>query len=224
MRTFLSLILFILFLCPVFGQYPESSQFNSSVIIEIKRTQATYTCSGVIVSKSVVLTAAHCLEGNVLRVRVFTQEKYHPKNPYLVVKHFMIHPDYDVNASNYFSDLGKIYLASKIPSKINIISIHPDRNFRGEIIRSGFGKRNNLNTRTNIVSFLKKSHPEEKSLQFYETDSQSGDSGGPIFLVQNNKISLIAIHSTLSFGPKGVFSLNPSIADFTNWIFDSQKH
>lgn len=195
------------------------SNFNSSLLIEVTRSTGVFTCSGVAISESTILTAAHCLEGDVQKVRVFTQATYNPKAKFIKVKSFELHPEYDRDKSNYRCDLAKIRLEGKLPADTNFYPIiKRDNTLEGKILRLGFGARSEMNTRTLITPVLKKLRKTEKVLELDDTYSYSGDSGGPVFLQKGAQLYLVAIHSTLSFGPEGKYSFNPLLSTHKNWI------
>lgn len=194
-------------------------KYNSSLLIEVTRTNGVFTCTGVAVSKTLLVTAAHCLDGDVKKVRVFTQEVYDPKNPSLATNGFEIHPEYNSQLSRYKNDIAKLTLKDSLPDDIIIQPIHQERNLEGKLYRFGFGARGSQNIRTVITPMFRSYNEVEKDLELDDTFSYSGDSGGPIFLAKGNKIELVAVHSTFSHGPEGRFSFNPIVASYLSWIF-----
>lgn len=194
-------------------------KYNSSLLIEVTRPTGVFTCTGVAVSKTLLLTAAHCLDGEVNKVRVFTQEVYDPKNPFLTVRSFELHPGYNSQVSRYRNDIAKLFLKDDLPDDIVIQPIHQGRNLDGKIYRFGFGARGSQNIRTVITPTFRKYNEAESELEMDDTFSYSGDSGGPLFLTKGNTVELLAIHSTFSYGPEGRFSFNPLVASYLPWIF-----
>ena len=219
MKQFLALMVFFM-TTAVFAKSESWERFNSSLLIEVTRPHGVFTCTGVAVSPEIIVTAAHCLEGAVKSVRIFTQEKYDPRQAALKIRNFSLHPNYHPELSRYQSDVAKIKLAEKLPSFIRIYPIMKGKNISGEIYRFGFGARNDKNIRTVITPTLKYVNLKENVLELNDEFSRSGDSGGPIFLKNGDEISLLAIHSTYSFGPLGNSSLNPILEGFTSWIFN----
>lgn len=195
--------------------------FNSSLLIEVTRSNAVFTCTGVAVSEKIILTAAHCLEGEIKKVRIFTQEAYDPKQTSLDIASFKLHPTYHPEQSKSHSDVAKIVMKEKLPTFIKIHPIFKGTSIKGEIYRFGFGGRNRKNIRTVITPMFKKMNFEEEIIELHDTFSKSGDSGGPIFIKNGNQIEIIAIHSTYSHGPKGHYSLNPLLSPYIPWIFDN---
>lgn len=201
----------------VFGIHEEWEKFNSSFLIEVTRSNGIFTCSGVAVSHQTVLTAAHCLEGQVKNIRIFFNESQNSKS--IEIKKFELHPLYDSKLSQYYSDIAKIELKEKLPSNIHIYPIFQGNVVSGNIYRFGFGERNKKNLRTVITPSFKSLNIGKNILELNDEFSKSGDSGGPVFLQNGTKISLLAIHSTFSYGPEGNFSLNPWLNSYKSWIF-----
>lgn len=195
------------------------SNFNSSLIIEVTRPTGVFTCSGVAINSTTVLTAAHCLEGEILHVRVSHESSYDPKGKFLQVDTFELHPDYDSKKSNYKSDIARIQLVDELPENTCIFPIiKREGDLSGKILRLGFGARSTQNLRTLVTPEFKAHRKIENVLELNDMFSYSGDSGGPVFLQQQGQMYLIAIHSTLSFGPEGKHSFNPLLSKHKQWI------
>lgn len=195
------------------------NNFNSSLLIEVTRPNGIFTCTGVAINKDTILTAAHCLEGEVLKVRVSTESAYDKNGNFLAVDHFELHPDYDSETSNYKSDIAKIKLKKALPPGTNFYPIiKKNQELNGKILRLGFGARGSNNVRTLVTPEFKQVRNIEKTLELNDMYSYSGDSGGPVFMQNNGQMYLIAIHSTLSFGPLGKHSLNPLLSSHREWI------
>lgn len=220
MKTFY--LLMVMFMMePVLAETQDWEKFNSSLLIEVTRPKGVFTCTGVAVSPEVVLTAAHCLEGDIKKVRIFTQAQYDPKQTSLEIGSFKIHPTYNPEKSRYYSDLAKIVMKDKLPPFVTIYPIEKSTKIMGQLFRFGFGERDHKNLRTVITPTLRRVNIEEEVLELNDEFSRSGDSGGPIFMQNGNSISILAIHSTFSHGPKGNFSLNPLLSAYAPWIFSN---
>lgn len=195
------------------------NNFNSSLLIEITRPTGVYTCTGVAVDKKTILTAAHCLEGEVLKVRISNASSYNKKGKFFEVESFDLHPDYNSAKSNYRSDIAKIKLKGELPESTTFYPIiKKDTQLEGKILRLGFGARGKNNTRTLVNPELKNVLSQEKVLELNDIYSYSGDSGGPIFVQKTGQMYLVAIHSTLSYGPEGRHSYNPLLSTHREWI------
>lgn len=218
----LLLALWVILMIPVipgFAKVDDWERFNSSLLIEVTRPNGVFTCTGVAVSDQLIITAAHCLEGKVNQVRVFTGAKYDPKASSLAINGFVIHPNYNPKQSRYKSDLAKITMKDKLPGFVKLYSIYSGKKIEGNLYRFGFGERNKKNVRTVITPTFRKLNLDEAVIELNDQFSRSGDSGGPIFMQNGEDISILAVHSTFSHGPEGNFSLNPLLGSYTSWIF-----
>jgi V8-like Glu-specific endopeptidase len=206
----------------VFSQGLDWSNFNSSLVIEVTRPEGVFTCSGVAVKKDTVITAAHCLAGEILKIRVFNNALYKPKEKSWGVTRFELHPEYNQKYSNYHSDLARLKLLTPLPDSTMIYPIIKNSSdLKGNIIRLGYGARDKKNARTLITPIFKNYNALEKTLELDDQNSFSGDSGGPIFIQNGAQMYLMAIHSTLSFGPNGKFSYNPLLSEYRDWILST---
>jgi V8-like Glu-specific endopeptidase len=195
------------------------TNFNSSLLIEVTRANGVFTSSGVAINEKTILTAAHCLEGEVLSVRVCLESQYDKNGRFLEGEGFVLHPEYQPEKSHYRNDLAKITLKEKLPGEMKIYPIMKKKmDLSGKIFRLGFGGRNNINARTLVTPQFKQVRSFEDVLELHDTYSYSGDSGGPVYLQERGQLFLVAIHSTLSFGPEGKYSFNPLLSSHREWI------
>lgn len=207
-----------------FTQVDQWENFNSSLVIEVTRPNGVFTCTGVAVSSQTLMTAAHCLDGDIKSVRIFTGSSYDPKQPALSVSGYQLHPNYNQKNSRYRNDMAKITMKEKLPGFIKIHKIQAVKNgdiIYGNIYRFGFGERNKKNLRTVVTPGLRRVNNLEDVLELNDEFSRSGDSGGPVFIQNGTDVKILAVHSTFSTGPQGNFSLNPLLGSQLSWIFSN---
>lgn len=186
----------------------DFSKYNSSFMILVtKKDKKTYVCSSVAVAPKKILTAAHCLE-NAKSVKVVKQYKLLKHNSFYPVKGFSTYELYSKKKSNYLNDFGLITLKRRLPTNIKIPAMKNLEGEKSELLRVGFGMRNGVNART-VISAIHQYKNHKTFIDAYDQYSYSGDSGGPIFLEENEHLFLIGIHST----KEGYNSLNPIITD-----------
>lgn len=162
-------------------------------------------CTAVAISPMVFLTAAHCVSGQVLYIKMGK----------LLIKGYEIHPLYQHDRSYAQFDVAKIKLLYPLkPYPFPEIS---SPQFEGEFLRVGFGMRDGLNRKTILPQKLRQLEAGENLISFFENNSVSGDSGGPIYQFQDGEWKLVATHSTYSYGPLGTFSLNPTLEAIREW-------
>ncbi len=214
-------LLVVLMTVEGFSKVETWEQFNSSLLIEVTRGKGVFTCTGVAVSDTLIVTAAHCLEGNVTKVRVFTQINYNPKQTSLDIASYKVHPEYEPSKSNYRNDIAKIVMKEKLPAFIKLLPIHQGNTVIGDLYRFGFGARNDKNARTVITPTFRQVNVADKVVELNDKFSRSGDSGGPIYLRNGDNLSILAIHSTFSSGPQGNFSYNPLLNTYLPWIYQN---
>lgn len=202
-----------------FSKPQDWEKFNSSLLIEVTRTKGVFTCTGVAVTPNIIVTAAHCLDGDVKKVRLFTGSAYNPKDPSFEVKEFKVHENYQPKTSAYRNDIARITLKENLPASVKIYPIHEDKYVLGDLYRFGFGARNKKNIRTVITPKFRRVNIAEEVVELDDTFSRSGDSGGPIYVDNGKEIKVLAIHSTFSHGPQGRFSFNPILSAYKSWIF-----
>jgi len=204
-----------------FSQFEDWNLFNSSLLLEVTRPSGVYFCSGVAVSKKIVLTAAHCLEGDVEDVKVFTQMSYNADQWYLPISKYKLHPKYNSEKSSYRHDVAKIILKNNVPDWVNLHAIYEGQMVYGDLYRFGYGARHSRNIRTVMTPEFIRMNIREQILELNDKFSKSGDSGGPIFMKNGNQVYLLAVHSTFSHGPEGEFSYNPRLAPYLPWIYEN---
>jgi hypothetical protein len=215
----LSFLVLLMTTTQLFAQIDQWEKFNSSLLIEVTRPNGVFTCTGVAVSPKLLITAAHCLDGEIKNVRVFTQDVYDPTQPSIATAGFEIHPGYRPIESQFHHDIARLKLKEPLPSNINIYPIFKGAAIKGKLLRFGFGARGPQNIRTVVTPTLRKINFTDSDLELDDMFSYSGDSGGPIFVQNGDDIQIVAIHSTFSHGPEGQFSFNPLLSVYLPWIF-----
>lgn len=146
-------------------------------------TKGDIHCTGFLVTKNVVVTAAHCLNP-LLPDEVFFGQRPGKKGTSIKVKATLAHPDYDEDSLE--NDIGLIALESDGPAEPLVVRAAPfDQSFKGKSLRIvGFGAAGTENEGKRkregasiVASFA------SGTFRLKGTPSQTclGDSGGPAF-------------------------------------------
>ena len=199
------------------------TQFDSSVILKTYRGKNSFICSAVLLSDTIGLTTAHCIEKSDRNEIILGMSLTDPtlKRVAVLQKSIRIHPKYEPARSLYDHDLAVFNLKEKvslikypaIPDKVtsNLAKGAP-------LDRVGFGLRNKQNARTWTEVFFEKQ--EDQTLFLKDSLSVIGDSGSPIYQIKGDQIYLFAIHSTLL---ETGHVAAPALANEKNWIFGKGK-
>ncbi|MBS2020005.1 MAG: S1 family peptidase [Deltaproteobacteria bacterium] len=146
-------------------------------------TKGDVHCTGFMVTKNVVVTAAHCLTP-IVPDEVFFGQRPGKKGTTIKVKATLAHPDYDEDSLE--NDIGLIAIEENGPAEPLVVRAAPfDQSFKGKPLRIvGFGATGSLEEGKRkregssvVASF------GSGTFRLKGTPSQTclGDSGGPAF-------------------------------------------
>ena len=194
---------------------------NSSIVLlnmKDQTGQQTGTCSGTVIAARAVLTAAHCLQGDVGSINVFLGS-----GPQQVSTSFAVHPSWRASASTQY-DVAVISMPADIGRAAVPLLLSRDARVGETAIMSGWGRNDVGALSTLRAGSATITAVSAFTLQTtYTTTAGSvcqGDSGGPILIQEGGAWSVagvISANSTLacSFGDNFYANLrHPDISAF----------
>lgn len=192
------------------------SLYSSTVILEVKRSGKTFTSTAVAIGDSVLITAAHSVDG-MDSASICIGRSYKDSQGKISVSECYIHPDYNAKDSLFKNDIAVIFLEEELPISVKAEDIPKSLNLRigQHVDRIGFGSRESENRRTWTNPTYKGLSEEGKCLVLEDLNSVIGDSGGPVFSNVDGVVKLVGIHSTLE-GTSKTYVVN--LAYYFDWI------
>lgn len=172
-------------------------EFDASVGVLLEKKGAQTVGSGVLLSPTVVLTAAHCLE-DLTQAWVTTSPDMATGRKWQAAR-WLLHPGYRGNIPGGSTDLGLIFLmepVTDLPHAFPVFALfRPGLPFE----RIGYGLREGHNVRTHVNSSLN----SPLSRHYVLVDDEHGfpgDSGGPVFQREGDDLFLVGVHTGRKMG------------------------
>lgn len=189
----------------------EDSWRTKAVLLQIKRSSKTSTCTAAVLGESLLITAAHCVsdaapQDVTARVEFTGRNKAKARqDKVLKAQKIITHPQYDKTPQSH-SDLALIKLAGEIPSEYPLVSLYDGKSAlnNDEVIFLGYGitgeeKADSQVLRTTTKSYKKDAFIKGALLGFNQTTKGGGycrgDSGAPVYVTSGGSLKVISINS-----------------------------
>ncbi len=172
-------------------------------MIKTVRGKINFICSGALLSSTLAITTAHCIE-NADQVWITNAPKLETTTPMIQSADYKTHPSYTGNNFKGY-DLGVVHLKKGIklgkyfkPEPLSIEALK-----KLTLKREGYGLRQNKNQRQVFSEPNEKVEFAEHYLQTYDENGLLGDSGGPVYFVRKNNLILVGLHTGRKQGADG---------------------
>ncbi|WP_413294394.1 S1 family peptidase [Bdellovibrio sp. HCB185ZH] len=176
-------------------------------------------CTGVMIDKDVVLTAAHCINSAIKKYYVIPHIDMSPESGFDRVTHsipvtnWILHEEYLDDGNKHFNDVALLKLEKAVPEDYVPVPLYDGKAklSEQEVTLAGYGRTSEtsidasyLRSTTKSLKNVLVNYKGEKGAM-YLTEGEirgacEGDSGGPVFYKVNGEYQLAGVIST-TFGP-----------------------
>lgn len=169
-------------------------------------------CTGTLIARNVVITAAHCLLGSKSARVVFDVDpgcnsSFNPNTQSINVRRSVVHPKY-LESVKGLNDLAMLKLETSAPSNYEVIPLYDGTSELSSqrVTYAGYGRTTESGSfRQSLRSVVKNYtgtifYAKNSNLVTSQTNGKGicqGDSGGPVFFEVNNRMHLAGVNSVV---------------------------
>ncbi len=213
------------------GKAVKASSDLSKVVVAVvaEKTEGQALCTGSILSENLILTAAHCVDGNPTQVRIVfaTKVKEASAEQIRVARGVFQNPFWKNPNTEKQGDLAIIQFSGGLPEGFTSVRLVP-KTYKvttgDSVIFVGYGVTDGLERtgsgvlRTTKSTVTGQQSPTEILTDGKETSVCFGDSGGPGFAVIKNNFVQWGVASSVLNQECNEASIHTSVMAYEPWI------
>jgi len=205
----------------------KSTLAKSIVALKIEKEEGEGLCTGSLLSENLVLTAAHCVDEEPKKVEVLftTQAKRVAQNKIRAADHISIHPIWSRETG--YGDLALIHFTGGLPKgykPVQLADSQTQLNIGDSVTEAGYGaSKGGKATGTGRLRQTTTTVVGQRAGGRYVLDGKTssacfGDSGGPVFLQQQDQLIQWGVTSGVNTEDCDNASIHTAIMSYLPWL------
>ena len=177
------------------GSNCADPQKSPAVLLLTVQDGNTYSCSGVMVTPTQVLSAGHCFPSNTSRVAAVLWDA-NGNSSAVYARRWVVHPAYSESSSGFINDAAVVTLSKSMPNPTMPLLLSQKTTVGNKIFFAGWG----LPSSELAVGYGKVTSVNDSriGIKFDGTlsDTCQGDSGGPAYRDVGGTMGVVGLTST----------------------------
>lgn len=195
-------------------------------------------CTGTPISKDMILTAAHCVKGissdhitAIFHTDITCESGFDFPTMSIKAKDSIFHAGYSEGRKNITNDVALVKLSSNIPESYEVSEVYDGQSTLSSdvVTLAGYGSSDENGEGATYLRTTQKSFKDDIEVEDQKITLQqkyrgicTGDSGGPVFVEVNNKLTIAGVNSYVGVDVTNTmcrsYSVSMYIPYFHDWI------